>query len=384
LSSLVCASLLLSAGPALAFHRDLSAVTAITLSGDQDLPRIPPQGRKVMVMAFDTGAATTPIVSLHPFTSFAAQTPLSPAGSVPAVSYDGRTFAWVATDDPLDLGLPGSQIVLERDGSKFPGPADPSGTSGNPSLDKRGRILVFESAGNLNGLGAPGIDAVYVYDSSIASLQLASSGQGPSGQAMVSAKGNDLAFVSTSDPTTGLNTGISQIWVGTLKNLPAHRVTNGVGHSTEPLVSDEGRLVAFSSTSALATDGHDTGVKQIFIYDDRTQTSAQLTNEPGGCHRPAVSRVRSDWRVSFVCSGQAYFHMVRENKRYHLLTPGGVAQSILPEMGVHFVMVSTTSNLYDGSTLAGNRIFLRNLFADPAPETPGSAIWFPYQGIPGF
>jgi hypothetical protein len=131
---------------------------------------------------------------------------------------------------------------------------------------------------------------------------------------------------------------------------------------------------------------HDTGTKQIFVYDDRTQTYAQITNDPGGCSRPAVSRIRSDWRVAFICSGQAYFYMLREDRRYHLPTVGGDAQGIFPEMGVHFVMVSTNANMYDPSLPPnpGYRIILRNLFALPAPQVPGTAVWFPSRGIPSF
>jgi len=197
---------------------------------------------------------------------------------------------------------------------------------------------------------------------------------------MVSAKGRSLAFVSTSDPTSGDDTGVSQIWVGKVNDLPAHRVTSGAGASTEPLVSDE-RLVAFSSTSDLAGDGADTRVKQTFVYDDRTQTYAQLTAEPGGCGRPAVSRVQSDWRVAYVCGGQAYFHMLREDKRYHVLTPGGVTQSIVPEMGVHFVTLSTTSNLYDVVQR------LSHLHAQPVRATRRTGGWrgslVPVPGHPG-
>lgn len=384
-STLACLLSLLLLADAGAFHRDLSAVTAITLSGSTDLPRIPPQGHKVMVLERDAVGGGREVVSLLPFTTFAATTQVSPSGTEPAVSFNGRVFAWEADDDPLGLGLPGTQIVLRNNSTLMAGPTDPSGTSAKPSIDRRGRNLVFESDGDLTGTGGPAVTRVYLYDFFTAVTSLVSTGEGDSGNAMISSKGRSLAFTSTSDPTTGADTGVSQIWVGDLAQATVHQVTNGVGPSTEPLVSDEGRLVAFSSTADLAGDGHDTGTKQIFVYDDRTGTYARLTNEPGGCARPAVSRVRSDWRVAFVCGGQAYFHMLREDRRYHVPTPGGVTQSIIPDMGVYFVTLSTTANLYDGTTHDGYRLYMRNLFALPAIEVPGSAaLWFPFRGIPGF
>lgn len=362
-----------------AFHHDLAGVTAVTLAGDTDLPRIPPQGRRTMVLTHRVGGVDE-IVSLTPFTTFGAMTPVSPTGRNPAVSYNGKTFAWEAEDDPLGLGRPGWQIVVRRNGVMLAGPDDPSGTSANPSLDKGGSMLAFESGGDLTGVGTSGVKRVYVYDLRTSLLQLASTGSGTSGNAMVSAKGRFVAFESTSDPVTGVDTGVSQVWAGSLLELPTRRVTSGAGPSTEPLVSDEGRLIAFSSTADLAGDGHDTGTKQVFVYDGRARMFAQLTHaatDPGGCGRPAVSRVRSDWRVTFVCGGQAYYHMLGEDRRYHVLTPGGTAQSIVPEMGVHFVMLSTTSDLYGGAPTAGNRIYLRNLFAQGADAAAGSATWFP-------
>jgi hypothetical protein len=369
------------ASPVRAFHRDLPPVMALSTSGDVDLPRVPPQGHRTMVLARPLGADQE-IVSLLPFTTFSQGTQLSSNGAEPVVSYDGKTFAWETDDDPLGLDLPGTQIALRRLGVIIAGPNDPSGTSARPTVDKRASVLVFESAGDLTGVGTPGVNRVYVREGVV--LSLASTGNGWSGNAMVSARGRVVTFESTSDPLTGADTGVRQVWVGSHRFLPAARVTSGAGASTEPLVSDEGKLVAFSSTADLGGDGHDTGVKQIFIYHGRTQTYAQLTNEASGCGRPVVARVRSDWRIAFVCGGQAYYHMLRENRRYHVLTPGGTVQSIMPEMGVHFVMVSTTADLYGGPTLAGHRIFLRNLFAQAAPQVAGSATWFPYQGIAGF
>jgi hypothetical protein len=372
-----------AASPALAFHRDLPAVTAITTTGDVDLPRVPPQGRKVMALARDTTSGGHEIVRFLPFTAFSAGMPVAPSGSAPAVSYGGRTVAFETEADPLASGLPGSQIVLEERGKLLPGYPDPSGTSHKPSLDKRGSKLVFESDGDLTSAGGVGIRRVYLYDRRTRFLQLASSGTGWSGDAMIAAKGGVLVFASTSDPVTGADTGVSQIWVGNISRLPATRVTAGAGPSTEPLVSDDGRVVSFTSTADLAGDGHDTGVPQVFIYELRSQTFARLTNEPSGCTRPAVSRVGSDWRVAFVCDGRAYLHMLRTNQRSHVLTAGGVVQSIVPEMGVHFVMLSTTANLLGGGApFAGHHIFLRNLFAAAAEPAAGSATWFPFQGIP--
>ena len=128
----------------------------------------------------------------------------------------------------------------------------------------------------------------------------------------------------------------------------------------------------------------DTGVSQVFVYDSKSETYAQVTDDPGGCGRPAVSKVRKDWRIAFVCGDQAYFQMLRQNQRYHVPTPDGSTQAIIPDMGSYFVTISTTADLASGSgTTAGHQIYVWNLFRAPPPTAPGSVTWFPFQGIPG-
>jgi hypothetical protein len=130
--------------------------------------------------------------------------------------------------------------------------------------------------------------------------------------------------------------------------------------------------------------GADTGVPQVFIWDTRSQTYAQITDDPSGCVRPAAAKIRRDWRITFVCGGNAYFFMLRENQRYQVPTPGGTTQAMVPEMGSHFLTLSTTADLLSGGTTAGHQIFMVNLFKQPAVPVPGSAVWFPEQGITGF
>jgi hypothetical protein len=365
------------AGPVRAFHRSTPAVTALTLAGNADLPPIPSQGRRLMALE-QVGIVFT----LLPFSTGAAIT-VEAAGRNPAVSYGGRALLWETNSDPLQSGLPGWQIIADQYGLLTMPAPDPSGTSHNVSADKRGQAIAFESAGDLTNTGVPNVRRVYVRDKT-GTLRLASRGVGSSGNAMMSPKGVLVSFDSTSHPVTGADTGVSQIWVWS-PSRSAERVTNGAGPSTRPIVSDDGRLIAFRSTADLAGDLHDTGTPQIFVYDYKTATFARLTNEPGGCTRPAVAKVQGDWRVTFVCGGQAYYHMLRRNARYHVPTPGGTVQSMIPEMGVHFLILSTNADLLAGSgSTIGNRIYMVNLYARPAVPVAGSATWFPYQGIPSF
>jgi hypothetical protein len=337
------------------------------MSGDTDLPRVPTQGRRTLAVEDGPG-----VVSFLPFETGPAMTPIAPNGGDPAVSYSGRVIAYRDADT--------GQIAIAPTVS----PAsvtfvtDSSGTSDNPSLDKRGQTLVFESEGDLTALGSPGVRRVYKLNRKDGALSVVSSGVGTSGNAMVSAKGETIAFESTSDPSTGLDTGVPQIWLVKDGVVALAPITAGAGASTRPNVSDDGRMVVFESTADLANDGADTGTKQIFAYDYVSGAYAQLTNELAGCARPAVAKVSGDWRITFVCDGQAYYHMWEEDARYHVETLGGATQAITPEMGVHFVTLSTTADLLlGGGATPGYQLYMVNLFVRPATPLPGGAVaWF--------
>jgi len=356
--------------PAAAFHRKTPPVTSITTSGDTNLPRIPSQGRRSLPLVESDG-----IWVYMPFSTGSERTLVSTSGTQPATSTLGRTMTWRTT---------AGQIAITFNGDPLVGPSDPSGTSDNPSVDKRGTTMAFDSAGDLTNVGVPNVRRVYVRDR-FGTLTLLSKGLGTSRKPVLSTKRGIVAFESTSDPTTGADTGISQIWIARLNALPAGRITAGAGPSTDPLISDDARLVTFASRANLAGDSSDTGVAQIFVYDLVSGTYAQLTNEPSGCSRPTVARFQSDWRITFVCNGQAYFHMLRANVRYQIPIPAGTVQAINAGMGDHFVTVSTTADLATGSgTTIGNRVYVLNMYASPPPAVAGSATWFPFQGIPGF
>jgi Tol biopolymer transport system component len=374
---------LLLGSPALAFHKQAPTVLQLTIAGDTDLPRIPAQGRRAMSLTRENGADTQAI-SLLPFKTGSHATILAPSGAntEPTASFSGRVFAWETDADPLLTGAPGVQVVLESKGDLLQPIVDPTGTSANPSLDKSGRIIVFESEGDLAGQGSTSRQ-IFLVDKNGFATQV-SSGDGDSSKAMLSPKQRRITFESTSDSVSGADTGVTQIWAGVITDLPAKPITNGAGPSSNALLSDDGRLVTFQSTADLAGDGADTGVPQIFIWDTRSGTYAQITDDPSGCVRPAGAKIRRDWRITFVCAGNAYYFMLRENQRYQVLTPGGTTQAMAPEMGAHFVTLSTTADLLSGGTTTGHQIFMVNLFKQPAVPVPGSAVWFPEQGITGF
>lgn len=364
-----------------AFHRSTATIVPITLTGDTDLARTPPQGRRAMALVLPDGAGKK-VVSFSPHHTGSQESLVFSGGDNRnvAVAVSGKAFAWDTDADPLLSGAPGRQVLMNIKGALIQAAVDPTGTSANPSLDKTGRRVAFESTGDLAGTGNAGARQIFLREPTGTLLQM-SVGQGESRNPMLSGRGKMLAFESTSDPATGADTGVSQIFAGRYDLPPIPRVTAGAGPSRNPTLSDDGRLVVFESEADLATGGAATGVPQIFAYDTRSATFAQLTFDAGGCRRPAASRVGQDWRIAFVCGGEAQFFMLRRGDRFRVQTPGGTVQSVVPGLGAHFVLLSTTANLLSGGTTAGNQVYMINLFTRPAEPIPGGAVWFPFQGI---
>src|SRR5207247_3826009 len=110
-------------------------------------------------------------------------------------------------------------------------------------------------------------------------------------------------------------------------------------------------------TAALTTDGHDTNVSQIFLYDARAGSFTQISNDPGpgpgGCSGASISRTSSDWRIGYVCRGQGFFHTLLAGKTFRLPIPGtGTEQDTQQAtvgFGIHFMTASTTADLMTGT-----------------------------------
>ena len=369
------------AAPAWAHHKQTPPVVPFVTAGDTPLPRLASQNAKTFTLGVPSGSGTQ-IVGINPFADPTVQLLQGKPGhnANPAIAGRGEEVVWDTSDDPLGLGVPGRQLVMSQRGTVTALTKDPTGTSSNPAVDELGRNIAFESTGDLAKTGNAGARQIFVVQPG-GSFQQLSTGVGTSRNPTVSKLRSLIAFESTTDPTTGADTGISQIWLGSLLGVKPTRLTSGAGPSFNPALSDDGGLLAFESTADLAGSGADTGVSQIFVFDPRSKNFARITNDAGGCNLPGVSSVLKDFRVTFVCGGEPYFYMVAADLRFHV-NVGGVTQRVLGEMGIHFIMVSSTGNPLTGGTTPTSQVYLINLFKRPAQQVPGLATWFPARGIP--
>jgi Tol biopolymer transport system component len=365
------------ASTAFAHHRQTPPIVTITTSGDGALPRLPPPSKKAAAVTVDTSIALVGLFKNPTIPTFEFS---DGTNANPSISKNGRNVVWATNADPLGSGAPGTQIVSQNGIGMSQVAVDPTGTSTNPAVDMVGLYTAFESTGQLAGPGSGGTKQVFLAGPGGTITQL-SRGQGTSGNPSVGRRGRLAVFQSTSHPTSGVDTGIDQIWLADFLQGTTEPITSGLGASTSPCLSNDGRVVSFESRADLAGDGHDTGTPQVFTYDTRTETFARITNEPGGCVRPSIGRIKRDWRIAYLCGGRPYFSMLRANQRFEVQTGGGDTTRIVPQDEVHFVLVATTANLAGSGTTPQHRVYMVNLFARPPATAPSAILWFPFQGL---
>ena len=361
-----------------AHHRQTPPVVALTTTGDAALPRLAPPSRKAAAVVVDNSiTVVNPFVNpTLPVFQFQAGT-----NANPSISSNGRTIAWDSNADPIGTGAPGRQIVEQSRYLLAQPVSDPTGTSANPALDLIGVFVAFESTADLAGTGNPGARQIFL-QSSDGTLRQLSRGVGTSRNPSVGLRGRIVAFESTSDPVSGADTGVAQIWIANLTAGTADPVTAGGGASTSPTLSNDGRIVVFESRADLAGDGHDTGTPQIFAYDTFSMTFARVTNEPSGCTATTAARIKRDWRIAYLCGGDAYFTMLRADARFQIATDGGDTTRLVPQADAHFVLVATTADLVGSGTTPSHRVYMVNLYKRPPAIAPSAVVWFPFRGIP--
>jgi Tol biopolymer transport system component len=224
---------------------------------------------------------------------------LASAGNAPAISGDGRIIAFV-TDAALvaDDSNAASDIYVFDRGTRTLARASVSsaggqanGASQRPRLSSDGRYVVFESAAtNLVGGDSNGRLDVFRRDRATGATIRVSVGAGgaqASGDSTIgsiSDDGNLIAFQSTAfDLVANDVNGVADVFVRDVAADATARVSVSTAGgeadlaSTEPAISGDGRIVAFTSTASNLAAGDTNGRADIFVRDRTAATTTRVS-----------------------------------------------------------------------------------------------------------
>ncbi|MGI8429792.1 MAG: TolB family protein [Solirubrobacteraceae bacterium] len=205
-----------------------------------------------------------------------------------------------------------------------PAGVDPNGLSADPSLSADGRYVAFASqASNLGPIaGRRRIFNIYLFDFGAGRATLISKGRdgspanGPSTIPSVSANGQVVAFVSQATNLVAHTPRhvISDIFVRDGSG-PIRLVSVGFGgvqpdaSSAQPVVSADGRFVAFTSAADNLVAGDDNAMPDVFVSDLATGRIQRVSISGSGRQATGASS-QGSIRGSFNPSISADGHLV--------------------------------------------------------------------------
>lgn len=189
-----------------------------------------------------------------------------------------------------------------------PAGVDPNGASAHPTLSADGRFVAFDStATNFGPSGARGMRNVFVFDRATGHARLVSVGlgatlaNGASITPSISADGQTVAFASRANNLVAGDRGrrlniYVRTGLGPIVKI-SRRSDGGVadGDSYQPVVSADGRHVAFTSNADDLIQGDDNGASDVFEYDlaartlRRVSVSRRGSQAAGPSSSPSIS-----------------------------------------------------------------------------------------------
>ena len=186
---------------------------------------------------------------------------------------------------------------------------DSNGVYGNdasatPAIDQTGRYIVFVSTNNLApGINTGGIAQIYRKDTMTGEVRIVSTdntgliaADGASTASVISADGRYIAFESSAtNLVTGDTNGIPDVFLHDTQTTTTTRVsvatggTQANGASSAPVVSVDGRYIAFESSATNLVTGDTNGIPDVFLHDTQTTTTTRVSVATGGAQANGAS-----------------------------------------------------------------------------------------------
>ena len=228
------------------------------------------------------------------------------------ISADGNVVAFVSRATnlvELDTNLNDDVFVHDRQAgtttrvSVATGGVEARQTSGGPAISADGRFVAFDSLAPLTPDDTDSVDGrpavalardVYVHDRQAGSttrVSVPSTGVGSGGGEApdISLDGRFVAFSSrAANLVAGDSNGTYDVFVRDMQSgttTLASRATDGsqgTANSTDAVISDDGRYVAFHSRSSNLVPGDTNNAEDVFVHDRATATTTRVSRASDG------------------------------------------------------------------------------------------------------
>lgn len=261
-------------------------------------------GSTTDILLRDVRDDLTTLVSVNRFATGTA----NGASRDPAVTDNGRWVVFIsAADDLVANDSNGAEDVFVRDlqtatttlvSVKQDGSGTASGASGTPSISANGRWVAFSSvAEDLVGNDGNGQEDVFVRDLQTGTTTLvsidrqgSSSGTGRSFSPVMTSGGRIVAFVSNAnDLVADDDNAVNDVFLRdlnagttTLVSIGRDGLGGGKGDSWGPIVSPNGRYVAFTSVARDMVTADKNHVSDVFVRDLRQGTTTLVSVSKSG------------------------------------------------------------------------------------------------------
>ncbi len=187
--------------------------------------------------------------------------------------------------------IAGTPLLVSTADTNLPQSATAGGMSGAARITPDGRYVVFVSdAGNLTTNAHALVTDVFRLDRTTGAIQLislsadgASGGNADSFSPALSADGQWIAFQSTATNLTAIPSTNTQIYLRDVANNQTRLISAGIdgtagnGESRFPLISADGRWVAFESDATNLVVGDTNRATDVFVYSVPDGTLALAT-----------------------------------------------------------------------------------------------------------
>jgi VCBS repeat-containing protein len=341
----------------------------------------------------------------------------------PAISSDGRYVAFTSTASNLvanDNNNTDDVFFWDRQTGNLTLISHTStGNTGDkyarqPTMSSDGRYVAFSSlASNLVAGDSNNVEDIFVWDRQTDHITLVShtstgsSGSSNSSKPVMSGDGNYITFVSNaSNLVTGDSNSAADIflWERQTGNVTLVSRTStgnsGNSSSTAPVISHDGRYVAFASEASNLTAGDSNFTTDVYVYDRQTNTvkliSHTNTGSSGNSYATApvmsadgqyivFSSGASNLASSDINGGSAdVFLWDRQTDRVSLVSRtntgtsgnGASSNTVLSSDGTYLVFSSGASNLVTGDLNGLTDVFGAQISSAPMIALPGSNLTY--------